>query len=168
MEMANKISQMRDIIGKKPIVGRFLIEPTTMAMTTSLKNEAEVNVAPEKVLLVDYKIPTSKQIAEGMWETKYSRWDETGDLFVGIDKSKVVMFNTTDADGNSKAMFAEAEAVKDEINKCKNAFILSGDYAAFHLKIRTYSKQCGRNTKDIVKQQSRRFMDFIQKRRKTG
>ena len=94
-------------------------------MTTSLKNEAEVNVAPEKVLLVDYKIPTSKQIAEGMWETKYSRWDETGDLFVGIDKSKVVMFNTTDADGNSKAMFAEAEAVKDEINKCKNAFILS-------------------------------------------
>ena len=35
-EMGDKISQMIDA-GKKPIVGRFMIEPTSIAMATSVK-----------------------------------------------------------------------------------------------------------------------------------
>ena len=43
-----------------------MIEPTSIAMATSAKNEAEINVEPEEVVLVDYKIASSRQIAEAL------------------------------------------------------------------------------------------------------
>jgi hypothetical protein len=87
-QYADKISQMIDACGKKPIVGRFLIEPTTIVMATTAKNEAEVNVEPVEVLLVDYNIASSKQIAEALYNKSYSTWIETSNVFNDINEKQ--------------------------------------------------------------------------------
>ena len=163
-EQAGRISQLIDRVGKKPIVGRFLIEPTSLAMANNTKNEAEINLAPEKALLVDYNIASSERIAREMWNKNYAGWVETADMFAGIDNSKVTMLNTFDEKGNKKAMFAEVKAVKDDINKCKEEYLATGDLRNFQQKInRIFIENAVEIPSDINirNEPTKRFWDFI-------
>jgi hypothetical protein len=163
-EVADKISQMIDACGKKPIVGRFMIEPTSIAMATSAKNEAEINVEPEEVVLVDYKIASSRQIAEAVYNKSYSTWVETSDVFNDINESKVVMLNTGDGKGGWQVIFANVKDIKDDIDKAKAEYKDNGDAKAFHIKLERIFKD---NAVEIPKNintrrnPTKRLWDFL-------
>ena len=163
-EYADKISQLIDACGKKPIVGRFLVEPTTIAMATTAKNEAEVNVEPEKVLLVDYNIASSKEIAEALYNKSYSNWIETSNVFNDINESKVVMLNTPDSKGGWEVTFADVRDVKDEINKAKQEYKEDGNIRAFHTKLRNIFVNNAVEIPDDIntrRRPSKRLWDFL-------
>ena len=163
-EMADKISQMIDACGKKPIVGRFMIEPTSIAMATSAKNEAEINVKPEEVVLVDYKIASSRQIAEALYNKSYSTWVETSDVFTDINESKVVMLNTGDGKGGWQITFADVRDIKDDVDKAKEEYKENGDAKSFHNKLeRIFTENAVEIPKNINTRRNptRRLWDFL-------
>ncbi len=162
--MADKISQMIDACGKKPIVGRFMIEPTSIAMATSAKNEAEINVKPEEVVLVDYKIASSRQIAEALYNKSYSTWVETSDVFTDINESKVVMLNTGDGKGGWQITFADVRDIKDDVDKAKEEYKENGDAKSFHNKLeRIFTENAVEIPKNINTRRNptRRLWDFL-------
>lgn len=163
-EMAENISQGIDACGKKPVVGRFMIEPKTIAMATSSKNEAEVSVEPGEVVLVDYNIASSRQIAEALYNTSYSRWYETSDVFNDMNESKVVMLHQNDGKGGKQVVFADVNDVKDDINKAKEEYKRNGDVKSFHDKLKDiFNENAVEIPRDIntVKHPTKRLWDFL-------
>jgi len=153
-----------DRTGKKAIVGRFMIEPTTIAMVNMAKGEQEINVAPEKVVLVDYEIVSARKIAEAMWDRKYSLLQDISELRGCLDTTKIAMLPIKYDDGTMRVYFAETEAIRDEVDKCKQEFLSTNNFAKFDGEIRDiFIKNAVElpQTFNPQKSPTRRFLDFI-------
>jgi len=160
----NKITNIIDRSGKKPIVGRFLVDPNTIAMLNVSKNEQEINAAPENVVLIDYEIVSSRKIAEAMWERRLHTTVKSTDMVEGIDKSKVSTLTTVDDDGKLITWFCETDDIREEINKCKEDFLSTQDYDRFFTRIQeVFIEHAVEIPNDIhpAEKLTRKFVDFI-------
>lgn len=160
----NNITNIIDKSGKKPIVGRFLVDPNTIAMLNVAKNEQEINVAPENVVLVDYEIVPSRKIAEAMWERRYASFDKGTDMVESFDKSKVSTLTTPDDNGKLVTWFCETEDIREEINKCKEDFLSTLDHNKFLTRIQEVFIDHAVEIPDDMhpaEKVTRKFVDFI-------
>jgi len=159
-----KITNIIDKSGKKPIVGRFLVDPNTIAMLNVAKNEQEINVAPENVVLVDYEIVSSRKIAEAMWERRYASLGKGTDMVESIDKSKVSTLTTVDDEGKLVTWFAETDDIREEIKKCKEEFLTTQDFSKFYTRIQeVFIEHAVEIPNDLhpAQKATRKFVDFI-------
>jgi len=157
-------ARLIDRTGKKPIVGRFMIEPTTIAMVNMSKGEQEVNVAPENVLLVDYEIVSARKIAEAMWDRRYGYWREAYDVSGCFDTTKVAILPVDFSDGTRRIYFAEAEAIREKVEKCKQDFIATDNFAQFSREVEDIFIENSIELPQTINPQkslTRRFYDFI-------
>ena len=75
---SKKISIRRDGLKKKPIMCKFLIDPTMVRGQHTTKNEAELNLLPDDLAVEHYEIPHSDEIASKMYDF-FTQSEEAGD-----------------------------------------------------------------------------------------
>ncbi len=116
------ISDLRNTDKRKPIVGKFLVCPNDIKGFNMDKTEAEVNFTTDNIVVQDYKILKSKEIAECMYESKQKGTTDIIDFAKAFNKEGIVAFSYEDK-GKAKVLFAEGQKVNDKLDEMKRKAI---------------------------------------------
>lgn len=115
---SQKISIRRDALKKKPIMCKFLIDPSMVRGQHTSKNEAEINLLPEDLAVEHYEIPNSDAIASGMYKHLLKAKNQMTD-FDGLYKEDGVVISVYKENGRHYCVYADANEVNEKVYKVK-------------------------------------------------
>ena len=131
-EMKDEVYQLRENKinnQRKPILCKYLVDPTDIKGFNMATGEAEVIFKPENVVIENYTILSSQQIAEGLWNWRHKDL-ETWKQVTSVYNKKGIAVLPLHNQEEVWFYFANAEDVNPVIdkikNKIKNNMIING------------------------------------------
>lgn len=128
------ISMRRNALKKKPILCKFLVEPEQIAGTHTKRSEAELNILPEDLKVIDYKIATSIEIAEALNNYTTKSWDDLNDVPY-LYRANGVVITTFIENGRKYYVYADADDVNEKANAIRNK-MLNGEIVDWHTEMK--------------------------------
>ena len=112
----NKINNQR-----KPIICKYLVDPNDIKGYNIKTGEGEIIIKPENVVIENYTILSSKQMAEGVYNWSYRNIEDWNSLTALYNRKGVVVLPQTNEDMSEVWFyFANAEDVNPVIDRIKN------------------------------------------------
>jgi len=120
------LSRRIDELRKKPIVCKFLVDPTQIKGFNFIKGESELNLLPDDLVIDRYQIASSRDIAINLLSCKRRSVRNLED-FQGCYKEEGVVLWMTSLGGKKVYIYADASRVNTEIAVLKNELMQSGE-----------------------------------------
>ena len=127
-EWEKYISDLRDEQKVKPIICKFLIDPTKIKGFHMGTTEAEIMITPEDTIVESYVIPTSKDISTCLcnWRVKnLQKWDDITSIY--FNENGVAVMPIQKQDGGLHLIFADGKEINEKIKTIKDSIKESGD-----------------------------------------
>ena len=119
---SKKISIRRDGLKKKPIMCKFLIDPTMVRGQHTTKNEAELNLLPDDLAVEHYEIPHSDEIASKMYDFLLKAKRQVMD-YDALYKEDGVVISVYKENGRYYCIYADANSVNDKVNEVRKKML---------------------------------------------
>tara|TARA_B100001250_G_scaffold414491_1_gene453220 strand:+ start:3407 stop:4939 length:1533 start_codon:yes stop_codon:yes gene_type:complete len=154
-EWSKIISKQREILQVKPIICKFLIDPSKIK-SFDMGTESEINLLPEDVVVERYVIPTSVDIATCVYDFKLrymNSWVNYNESIFNPDG--IVALPRRLPDAGIQIIFADGKVVNEKIKKYKDIIkekcekIPYFDWSEFLLK--TFTDAAVDIPEDVVK-----------------
>ena len=113
---------------RKPIVCKYLVDPADIKGFVMDTNEAEVMIRPEDVVVENYTILSSKQIAEGVWGWRCVGNKEWREVTAIYNKKGIVVLPIKTNMGE-EFIFADGEKVNDLVEEKKDKVRNGGEFS---------------------------------------
>lgn len=111
---SRNISLRRDKLKKKPIVCKYVINPEEVLGINADMNEAELNLMPENLIVKSYKIHTSDEIGEGVYNHTLRFSGEIDEQTAPYKEDGIVVRKIYEQ-GREYYIYALAEDMNDKI-----------------------------------------------------
>jgi len=119
---SKKISIRRNGLKKKPIMCKFLIDPKMVRGQHTSKNEGEINLLPDDLVVERYEIPHSDEIARQMYKFLLKAKRDVSDIDAMYNEDGVVITMYKE-NGRYYMVYADANDVNGKMQEVKEKML---------------------------------------------